>query len=216
LTPANGVIPTNIYTAVLLFRFDNIGGWRRLLDVKNPPSDPGLYALSGSLYYYPVIGASTTFAGSNYVQAVITRDAASNVVAYLNGAQQFSFTDINNYTTLSGSPQMLRFFKDDGSEDGAGAIARIRLYDKVMPPEQVATLDRLPTGLQFIPPYYYSNGIFSLTLQLTPNVAYAIQASTNLINWTTISNVTATVSPITISDPQAATFPRRFYRGLVQ
>ena len=88
-----------------------------------------------------------------------------------------------------------------------------------MPPVQVATLDRLPGGpapLQFVPPYYYSNGVVYLTIQFTPNVTYAIQATTNFNNWTTITNVTSTVSPIMIRDPQAGSFSRRFYRGVSQ
>src|SRR5262249_5125321 len=94
LAPADGVIPTNIYTIVLLFRFDAVTGWRRVLDLKNPPSDLGLYALNGALDFYNVSPAGpATFAPSNYVQAVITRDTSSNVVVYLNGIQQFSFVD---------------------------------------------------------------------------------------------------------------------------
>ena len=147
LEPADGVIPTNIYTAVLLFSFDNIAGWKRILDVKSPANNNGLYALNGQLYFYPVVGApSAAIAASNYVQVVLTRDASSNVVGYVNGVQQLNFVDTQNYATLAGSPEMLRFFKDEAGEDAPGTIARIRLYDKVMPPAQVATLDRLPGG----------------------------------------------------------------------
>ena len=220
LAPADGVIPTNIYTIVLLFRFDGIAGWRRILDFKNPPSDLGLYALNGALDFYNASPTGpNTFAPSNYVQAVITRDASSNVVAYLNGIQQFSFVDSGNLATLAGSPEMLRFFKDNTGEDSAGAIARIRLYDKVMPPNQVANLDRLtggPAPLQFVQPMYYSNRVMYLTLQVTPNVTYSVQASTNFVNWVAITNVTSSTPLILISDPQAPNFPRRFYRGLTQ
>ncbi|HWX23245.1 MAG TPA: pre-peptidase C-terminal domain-containing protein [Candidatus Binatia bacterium] len=220
LEPADGVIPTNIYTAVLLFRFDAVTGWRRILDVKNPVSDLGLYALNGALDFYNVTASgATTFAPSNYVQAVITRDASSNVVAYLNGVQQFSFVDSGNLATLAGSPQMLRFFKDDTTEDAPGAIARIRLYDKVMPPAQVASLDRVvagPAPLQFVQPMYYSNHVMYLTLQVTPNFTYAIQASTNLHDWVTITNVTSATPLILISDPQAPNYADRFYRGVAQ
>ncbi len=218
LEPADGVIPTNLYTMVLLFRFDAVSGWRRILDVKNPVSDPGLYALNGTLNFYGAGAAgATSFAASNYVQVVMTHDASSNVVAYLNGVQQFSFVDSGNLATLAGSPQMIRFFKDNTTEDAAGAIARIRLYDKVMPPAQVAALDRLPVGaapLQFVQPFYYSNGVMYLTLQVTPNVTYAVQSSTNFVNWLTISNVTSSTPLILISDPQAPNYTRRFYRGV--
>ena len=125
--------------------------------------------MNGTLYFYPLAsGPSATIAASNYVQVVLTRDASSNVVGYVNGVQQFSFVDTQNYATLAGEPEMLRFFKDDSTEDAPGAIARIRLYDKVMPPTQVASLDRLSGGIA--PPYfltpYFSGGV--LLLPATP------------------------------------------------
>ena len=55
-----------------------------------------------------------------------------------------------------------------------------------------------------------------LTLQVTPNVTYTIQASTNLINWVDITNVTSPNPLVLISDPQTAGFPRRMYRGVTQ
>src|SRR5262249_44560791 len=158
--------------------FDNVSGWRRILDVKNPVNNNGLYALNGQLNFYPTgASGSSNFVASNYVQVVITRDASSNVVAYLNGSQQFSFVHNANYATLAGSPQLLRFFKDDSGEDASGTIARIRLYDKVMPPAQIAALDREvsgPAALRFVSPFYYSNRVMFLTLQVTPNVTYTI------------------------------------------
>jgi hypothetical protein len=45
-------------------------------------------------------------------------------------------------------------------------------------------------------------------------VNYRVQASSNLIDWVTISNVISAVSPVTITDPQAGNFARRFYRGV--
>jgi hypothetical protein len=87
-----------------------------------------------------------------------------------------------------------------------------------MPPAQVAALDRLPGAapLQFVQPMYYSNQIMYLTLQVTPNITYAIQASTNLQDWVTITNVTSPNPLVRISDPQAASYPHRFYRGVAQ
>jgi hypothetical protein len=38
----------------------------------------------------------------------------------------------------------LRFFRDPDGKHSGGAIARLRLYDQVLTPEQVASLGRLP------------------------------------------------------------------------
>jgi hypothetical protein len=216
LLPANGVIPTNQYTAVLLFRFDNISGYRRILDVKNPPADQGLYCLNGSLYFWPIANASSaSIVASNYVQVVLTHDASSNVVGYVNGVQQFSFVDTQNYATLAGSPEMLRFFKDDAGEDAPGAVARVRLYDKVMPPAQVAALDRVPGGGVSAPYFltpYVSSGVLNLPAQLTPGFPYRLQASTNLVNWINLSTNTPGATPFTFTDPLGPAYPERFYR----
>ncbi len=215
LLPATGVIPTNVYTMVLLFSFDNTVTWRRILDFKNPASNNGIYSYFGELSFYPLITASTvTLSPSNYAQVVITRDASSNVVGYVNGVQQFAVVDNGNYATLGGSPQRLRFFKDDTSEDGSGAIARIRLYDKVMPPGQVAGLDRLPGGISaplLLTPYY-SNAVLNLPAQLTPGFAYRLQGSADLLSWSNIATNTPASSPFTFVDPQGLSSPKRFYR----
>jgi hypothetical protein len=216
LLPANGVIPTNLYTAVLLFRFDTVSGYRRILDVKNPPVEQGLYCLNGYLDYYPLAnGPSPSMFASNYVQVVLTCDASSNVVGYVNGVQQFSFVDTQNYATLAGSPEMLRFFKDNGGEDAPGTIARIRLYDKVMPPAQVAALDRVPGGGVSAPYFltpYVSSGVLNLPAQLTPGFPYRLQASTNLVNCINLSTNTPGATPFTFTDPLGPAYPERFYR----
>ena len=216
LQPANGVIPTNVYTAVLLFRFDDVTGWRRILDVKNPPADLGLYLYYGSLYFFGGASApSPAITASNYVQIVMTRDASSNVVAYVNGVQQFSFVDSGGLAVMDGSPQTLRFFKDNGNEDPAGAVARVRLFDKVMPPAQVAVLDRLPGGIappRFDQPYFGAGGVLYLPAQVIPGVSYRLQGSTNLFNWINLSTNNAGSTALLFSDPLAPLYPIRFYR----
>jgi len=49
--------------------------------------------------------------------------------------------------------------------------------------------------------------------QPTP-VPYRIQASTKLTTWATMSNLNSATSTILITDPQAGSFTRRFYRGV--
>jgi hypothetical protein len=205
---------------VMLFSFDTVDSFRRLVDFKGGASDLGAYVNYGRLQFYNMAsGPSPQIQASNYTQVVLTRDASSNVVGYVDGVQQFSFVDSANMATLSASPLSIRFFKDDGSEDASGAVARIRLFDKVMPPAQVATLDRLSlTGgpLQFITPCYYSNQVMYLTLKVTPNVSYLIQTSTNLLDWVSLTNVTSPVSTVIITDPDASKYQHRYYRGLTQ
>jgi hypothetical protein len=145
----------------------------------------------------------------------MTRDASSNVVGYANGVQQFSFVDSGGLAVLSGSPQTLRFFRDNLTEDAPGAVARIRLFDKVMPPSQVALLDRLPGGIaqpRFDQPYIGGGGVLYLPAEVIPGITYRLQASTNLLNWITISTNTPGYSPFPLTDPLGPLYPVRFYR----
>ncbi len=217
LQPTTGVIPTNIYTIVMLFRLDQTNGYRRLLDFKTGSPDVGLYVFNGRLYFYPSVAApASTIAAGQYVQVVLTRDG-TNVAGYVNGVQQFNFADTANYGVLN-SANDLRFFKDDGAtEESGGAVARIRLYAAAMTAGQVVLLDRVDCGCappQFVPPVTYSNGVVSLTLQVTPNATYQIQASTNLADWVTTTNVTSALPSVVITDAQAGNYARRFYRAV--
>jgi hypothetical protein len=115
-----------------------------LIDFRNGGSDTGLYALNGALEFYPVAsGAGPGFGANGFVQVVLTRDGARNVRGYVNGVERFSFVDSGNDAALDGG-NVLRFFRDDGSEASAGVLARLRVFDVALGAAQVAALDRLP------------------------------------------------------------------------
>lgn len=48
-----GLISDN-YTIAALFSFNDISGWRKILDYKNLTSDNELYVFNGQLFFYPV------------------------------------------------------------------------------------------------------------------------------------------------------------------
>ena len=172
LQPATGVIPSNVWSMVLLFRYDAVNGYRRLVDTKSPPSESGLYLLNGGLYFYPVAnGPASIIAPSNYVQVVLTRDETNLVNGYVNGVKQFSVVDNSSYLVLGGTTNGLRFFIDNAGENSGGDVARLRLFDKALTPEQVPLLDRSPGSpggsaapLTFISPLSYAGGILTLTV----------------------------------------------------
>jgi hypothetical protein len=63
------------------------------------------------------------------------------------------------------------------------------------------------TSAGFLPGGQFQLGLFGVS-----NNTYVLQASTNLINWTPVSTNTATNSTFNLTDPNAQTFPTRFYR----
>ena len=88
-------------------------------------------------------GSSVSISDNTYVQVVLTREANGVVTGYVNGTQQFQFTDTSGIAIIDGN-NSLRFFRDDGSEASAGSVARIRIYNGALSATQVAALDRLP------------------------------------------------------------------------
>jgi hypothetical protein len=146
LTSASSVMPGGIYSVSMLFSLGNVSSYRRLLDFSNGTSDTGLYLFEGGLMFYPATNPSgVPITPNSYVQVVLTRDSARNVVGYVNGSQRFAFADTNNFALLNAA-NVLRFFRDDGTEASAGSVARIRIYDFALSASEVAALDRLPGG----------------------------------------------------------------------
>jgi hypothetical protein len=60
------------------------------------------------------------------------------------------------------------------------------------------------------------NGTFQLTFSGVPGNSYVLQASTNLVNWTSLSTNNAPTNLFKWVDPGASNFPSRFYRVLQQ
>lgn len=150
LANASSVTPVDSYTIAILFAFDSITDYRRILDFKNGGSDTGLYNQDGILYFYNVQwGTSAVIPANTYVQAAITRDAAKNVKGYINGVEQFSFLDTSDYGVISAA-DTLRFFVDDNvvqNEASAGSVARILIYDGALSAAAVSALQlSAPTG----------------------------------------------------------------------
>ena len=147
LPAATTVVPRDSYTIVVYFRFEEVSGYRRIIDLKAATSDTGLYSYDGVLTFYSGInGRDVAVAPNTWVQVALTRDGGGNVVGYVNGVEQFRFADDEGNATISAADTM-RFFQDDSAvsgEQSAGAVARIRLYDRPLTAGEVAALMRLP------------------------------------------------------------------------
>ena len=143
LAPIAGVIDSKEYTIELLFRFDRLTGWRKILDFNKAAEDCGLYSLDGRLNFFPTaLGVGAPIDADSYVHVVLTRDAAKRVVGYVNGVRQFSFDDTGELAVIDVNDTLL-FFRDDSLTSGeysSGAVARIRLYDGPISGDEVAAL----------------------------------------------------------------------------
>ena len=147
LSPTTGVVSSGTYTIVALFEFDSVSGFRRIVDFKNGTSDNGLYVQNGNLRFFPsASGTGAPIAANTYVQVALTRDSSGTVVGYVDGVQQFSFSDASGDAVIDAN-NALRFFRDNQSggttgEHSAGSVARIRLYDTALTAVELGELDR--------------------------------------------------------------------------
>src|SRR5437588_10118801 len=124
------------------------------LNFKNGTSDNGLYATADNkLRFNPSVTGAANLGTGSYVQVALSRDANGLTTGYLNGTQQFQFTDTNNHAVID-SNNTLRFFQDNLSggntgEASAGSIARLRLYGFALSSSAIAGLDREPSSVKF-------------------------------------------------------------------
>jgi hypothetical protein len=143
------------YTVAVLFRFNTVTSWRRVMDFKNRVSDWGLYSFWGNLNFYDIaIGSGGEIVPGAYVQVVLTRGVEGNVRGYVNGSPEIEFIDLVGHALVS-ADGFLAFFQDDldfPGESSSGAVARIRIWDGPLSAVVVANLDRLPGDGTGVPP----------------------------------------------------------------
>jgi Thrombospondin type 3 repeat/Concanavalin A-like lectin/glucanases superfamily len=140
-TPA----PMTESSVVIQFRFEDMSGWRRIIDVSNRTSDRGLYFRNGQLQPVPLPVSPTRIAPNQWVELALTRNSAGVVNLYLDGAFEATYSDTTtpHFARITDS---VNFFVDDllfPGEMSAGAVARIRVFEGILTGDE---LDGLPRG----------------------------------------------------------------------
>ena len=150
LTLENSINASN-YSIEMLFQFNEIGGYKRVLDFKNRIGDQGLYLNNGFLTFYFGSGiqsqvGTTLVSTFTPVSVVVTRDSATSLfTGYVNGVQEFAFTDSTSLGVFSAPNTIAHFFQDNltggaTGENPSGFADRIRIYDTALSAQQVAGL----------------------------------------------------------------------------
>ena len=124
------ISPSGYYAIEMSFSFSDLSGYRKIIDFSSLASDAGLYNLSSSLNFYPVMtGPSGVFQANTLAKLLLTRTAAGIVTGFVNGIQQISFNDVSNLALAS----TLNFFIDDFAtgqrEASGGFVDYIRISD---------------------------------------------------------------------------------------
>jgi hypothetical protein len=142
---SNALANPATYSIEMLFSIDETTSFRKLIDFKDRGTDEGIYNFDTALRFYNVAtGPSGAIVAGQPRHLVITRDGATNqFVGYINGVQQFAFTDTGSLGIFStpGS-NVIHFLRDDsgGSEQSGGFLDRVRIYDSALGAAQVQGL----------------------------------------------------------------------------
>ena len=147
---SSGVIPPNEYSIELVFRLDNVGSLRKVIDFAELASDSGLYLDDGFAIFVDAASQSTVVgngpaaeAGIN-IHVVMTRDASSGTVTvFVDGEERLQFVDAAAEATFATA--VANFFRDDDatqSDATAGFAHLLRIYDSALSTAQVRFLSR--------------------------------------------------------------------------
>lgn len=117
------------YTITLRFSFNQVSGYRKIVDYLNRGSDTGFYVLSGRINFYPLGTGTTIFAAGDVLDLVAVRTDSANqqnpnegvFTVYLNQGgtltQLLQVTDTQGTSIphQSGGQTILGFFYDDNA-----------------------------------------------------------------------------------------------------
>ncbi|HMO14585.1 MAG TPA: PEP-CTERM sorting domain-containing protein [Pirellulaceae bacterium] len=147
LSFVSGLADPGNYSIETIFHFNELTGYRKIIDFKDLTVDTGLYNISTQLTYYGggAAGAPGSFSPGVDVRLIVTRDSATNVfTAYINGNYILDFTDSSNLALANGPSNIIHFFMDDiatgGNEAAPGFVDLIRFYNAPLSAAEVAAL----------------------------------------------------------------------------
>ena len=141
------LVGSGSYTIIMQARFETVppDGYVRAINwFPSFTVDNGLYLHQGKLDFYDANDAVSDHEGSTpvgpnqFVELALSRDAGSKLITgYVNGVPQFTYTDAFDQAVSPHPVGNVYFFVDNGVEESAGAIARIRVYDAVLAPGEI-------------------------------------------------------------------------------
>ena len=146
-----GLVSRTAFTVVVRFRMEEAEScYRRILGFRDEANlnDSGLYVCNKRVSIYhsgSTEGPAEVLANDVYVEVALTRSADGTLTSYVNGAFHAMRTDTPT-TQYELTEDTLRLFRDDGSEESNGRIARLRVYDGALTAAMVADVAAGNTG----------------------------------------------------------------------
>ncbi len=141
----DGLLDNDEYTIAIVMALDQVFGYRKIVDVAALAFDRGFYIYNSALRFYPSgYSQLSPFNADTYYQVVLSRSADGTTTGYIDGVQQLTLDDTAANGVIS-SARLLTFFRDDNatgnSENAAGMVLRIRVFDQALDAGEVAELE---------------------------------------------------------------------------
>jgi hypothetical protein len=215
-TQVNWAAPSGSASDGVWYGVDGEGGTSRdyRAYVGNPSGPPneligmvasGLSESNNSAPFYQTLFPSTRFetAGSPGKQWVeVELRQTNNIVTWLmDGIVIAQRANASPFT----SGNVMLGFMDTFASIANPAEEAFVLFDNVR-------VEDLDNRIRFLSAALDQSGRPQFSFSAAPGQSYDIQGSTNLVDWQTISTVTASNAPIFFIEPQLANYSRRFYR----
>lgn len=129
-----------VYSIDMVFHFDALGSWRKIVDFSDLKHDAGFYAWGKDLTFFDLGATTGTLAAMTDTRLTLSRGADAMLNIYQDGKLVMSKKDTQPYSDLSNV--YLNFFRDDrgGSEAGPGAVDFIHIYDAALSAAEVNQL----------------------------------------------------------------------------
>ncbi len=135
------------YSIELLFSFDTVSDFRKVIDFKGLTEDAGLYVRDGRLNFFGAGNGQTICSAlvrpNVQYHLELTRDAATKQVrATINGVEAIHFIDSPDLAVAGGIDPTFNLFTDDtplvGGEASGGFVSSIYIYDSVLDDARIA------------------------------------------------------------------------------
>jgi hypothetical protein len=135
-----GAIGADQYSIEMYFSIVDAGGYRSLINFKDLGTDNGLYNYDRDLVLYQgsqVAVKADVFTANQFAHLVVTRTAADQFRAYVNGTLAFTFNDVAGTTEFVNPNRPIWFLNDNGGEEPSGVLDFVRIYDGALSQQQV-------------------------------------------------------------------------------
>jgi plastocyanin len=170
----------------------------------NAPNSPPSVSITS-----PANGAVFQAPGNIQIQASASdSDGSISKVEFISGRSVIGTVTSSPYTFSLNNLAAGTYTLSAKATDNAGASTTSEIITVTVNAASVQATISAPSRL--------ANGQFQFTINGTPGQTYAIQASSNLADWSAIRTMQAPSASFTFVDTEAASLGHRFYRILQQ